>query len=45
MVISAQFPKTVISVNRQKALENSSKMGMKEILSVQLNSNAGKVID
>ena len=37
--------KTVNSVNRQKALENIGKMGIKEMLSVQLCSNAGKVID
>jgi len=33
------------SSNRQNALENSGKMGVKEMLSVQLNSNVGKVID
>ena len=37
--------KTVNSVNRQKALENIGKMGIKEMLSVQLCSNAGKLID
>ena len=37
--------KMVNSVNRQKALENIGKMGKKEMLSVQLCSNAGKVID
>jgi len=37
--------KTVISANRQNALENIGKMGIKEMLSVQLCSNAGKVID
>ena len=38
-------PKTVNSANRQKALENIGKMGIKEMLSVQLCSNAGKLID
>ena len=38
-------PKTVNSVNRQKALGNIGKMLVKEMLSVQLCSNAEKVID
>ena len=37
--------KTVISANRQIALENIGKMGVKEMLSIQQCSSAGKVID
>ena len=43
--IRSNSQKTVISVNGQKALKNIGKMLVKEMLLVQLSSNAEKVND